>query len=286
MTGAQLGSQKLTFNPQTLVGGRFKVPIKTAGAISLIIQAILPILVHCSKDSQVIITGGTDVQWAPPIDYIHHILFPVLHKMGVRTELELSQRGHYPRGGGLIKLAVKAPIKLVPLSETSVSSLKQIRGISHCVKLPSHVAIRQAEAAEKELKQQGIDVSDLDISVESYPKTEDPHLGPGSGITLWGEYENSFRVGGDALGARGIRAERVGQNAAQRLGAELQAQVPIDIHMADMLLPWAVMTDGETTFLTRPLSSHSRTGIELAHILTTRRIQVHEKDPNVIVACS
>src|SRR6185503_10585978 len=41
ITGANLGSQQLTFNPQTIRGGRFHFAIGSAGSVTLVLQTVL-----------------------------------------------------------------------------------------------------------------------------------------------------------------------------------------------------------------------------------------------------
>ena len=71
-----------------------------------------------------------------------------------------------------------------------------VEGISHCVKLPSHVAQRQAAAAKQRLSSRG--VGDVDIAVETYPVDRDQHLAPGSGITLLMKSRSGAVIGADS----------------------------------------------------------------------------------------
>ncbi len=44
------------------------------------------------------ITGGTDVPWSPPVDYLKHVTLYALERMGLKVGLEIKRRGHYPQG--------------------------------------------------------------------------------------------------------------------------------------------------------------------------------------------
>lgn len=286
LEGGHLGSQQIMFEPSELRGGQYTIEVGTAGACSLIVQAILPVLAFCKEPSQVIIKGGTDVQWAPPADYLVNVLLPVLREIGVNAALTLKRRGHYPRGGGEIRLETRPSTILVPFLHVEAGRVTRIDGNSHCVRLPSHVAARQANAAIDELKRRGHGQVVGTIHQETYPPDADLHLGPGSGITLWGELAGGTRVGGDALGAPGLKAEEVGRRAAQSLIAELEAEVAVDTHLADHLIFWAALNPGVTRFLARPLSSHSTTMIELMHNLSGRSFSVIPRKGAVEVVCA
>ncbi|MHA1839436.1 MAG: RNA 3'-terminal phosphate cyclase [Candidatus Ranarchaeia archaeon] len=281
--GMYLGSETIVYFPGALRGGDFSIPIKTAGAISLVIQAILPVMAFSTKTSTVTITGGTDVKWAPPIDYVRYIFLYYLSGLGLDNSFRVICRGYYPKGGGKVFLKVKAPTDLKPFHLTSTGQLRKISGISHCRRLPAHVAKRQAEAAEKELIKAGLGDVDIKINIETSNSDSYTSIGPGSGITLWAEYNSGARVAGDALGSKGVPAEKVGVEAAKQLIKELRANAPIDSHMADMLIPWAAIIGNHSIFRTRALSSHSRTGIALVKKLTNREITITEEAGSVIV---
>ena len=171
--GAFKGSKELIFKPRERRCGKFRFDIGTAGSISLVIQAILPALVFAPCKTIVEITGGTDVAWSPPIDYVRFVLLPILSKMGVKADVKIIRRGHYPRGGGHVILIVE-PVenKLKPINEIEFGNIKEIRGISHCVKLPKHVAERQAKSAKEFLRKFKIDVP-IEIDLEYYPPEKD-----------------------------------------------------------------------------------------------------------------
>lgn len=136
VTGAVKGSTELMFRPGRIGCGEFRFDIGTAGAVTLVIQTILPILVFAPCRSVVTITGGTDVPWSPPIDYVRFIMLPILSLFGVKAEVRLIRRGHYPRGGGEVVLTVE-PSKLRPVEVIEFGDLREVRGISHAVRLPA-----------------------------------------------------------------------------------------------------------------------------------------------------
>src|SRR4030042_653528 len=70
VTGVHLGSQALTFRPRTPQGGHylFDVAEKTgsAGAVTLVAQALLPPLLKAGSPATVILKGGTPLPRRPP----------------------------------------------------------------------------------------------------------------------------------------------------------------------------------------------------------------------------
>ncbi|WP_297500742.1 RNA 3'-terminal phosphate cyclase, partial [Thermococcus sp.] len=95
---ARVGSTELEFIPGRAEPKNIRVPIKTAGSITLTLQALLPAMAFVGGSFE--ITGGTDVPWSPPIDYLKGVTLFALERMGLKVEIEVKRRGHYPKGGG------------------------------------------------------------------------------------------------------------------------------------------------------------------------------------------
>ena len=258
ITGLEIGSTQLTFRPTERRSGNFRYDIGTAGAISLVLQAVLPAAVLSPGDIRLEISGGTDVSWSPPIDYMREILIPMLIRLGLDIEIIQKKRGHYPRGGGMVDCKIKHVNEIRAINALDFGNLVGIGGISHCVRLPSHVASRQASSAKADLKDIKADIAILE---ESYPKGNDSHLGPGSGIVLWAESDTGFRLGADALGERGKSAEVVGREAAQQLKQELISGRPVDSHLCDMMIPFLALADGNSTIGVAKITSHLKTNL-------------------------
>jgi len=232
---AKVGSTVLEFVPGRVEAKHIKVPIKTAGSVTLVLQALLPAMAFVGGSFE--ITGGTDVPWSPPIDYLRHVTLFALKKMGLEVKIEVRRRGHYPKGGGLVVGEVKPWKEKRPLVALKWHKINRFTGISHATNLPPHIAERQAKSAEETLKS----FYSLPVEIE---REVSHSLGPGSGIVVWAETD-SLRVGGDALGKRGKPAEVVGKEAADELIKQLPSGMAVDKFLGDQLIPFLAFTGGE-----------------------------------------
>ena len=262
---AYVDSTRIVFRPRKRRSGDFYFDIGTAGSVSLVIQAILPVLLYGDSGSKVTIRGGTNVPLSPPIDYMIHVFNYNIKHMGVEAEIKLHRRGHYPRGGGIVDLIV-VPLKetLKPIDIIKRGKPVKLHIISHCVKLPSHVAKRQANSAYNILSK--LLDSEPIIDIESYPPDRDPHLGPGSGILVYIETDNSIRLGGDSIGERGKPAERVGEEAALSLLEDYETGMAFDKHMGDMLIPYLFLAKGTSRIGVTKITTHLLTAIEITRM--------------------
>ncbi len=233
--GAKVGSTVLEFIPGKAEPKHIKVPIKTAGSITLVLQALLPAMAFTGGSFEV--TGGTDVPWSPPVDYLRYVTLFALGKMGLRAEIEVKRRGHYPKGGGLVLGRVERWEERKPLAVLEWRKIDRFAGISHATNLPAHVAERQAKAAEERLR----NLYSVPVEIE---REVSRSLGPGSGIVVWAETD-SLRLAGDALGKRGKPAEVVGREAAEELITQLTPRKAVDRFLGDQLIPFLAFAGGE-----------------------------------------
>jgi len=245
VTGCHLKSTRLGFIPGKIQGGNYDMDIGTAGSISLFLQCLMPALMHAPGTVRIKITGGTDVQWSPSIDYLRFVTLEALRKMGYDCDIKLITRGYYPRGGG----CVEATINMSSLNHADFEGNKcsHIDGISHSSGLPAHVAQRQAASAGKVLHEHGYE-SRILTEVNDHPSI-------GSGITLW-----CGAAGGIALGKPGLKAEKVGEIAADTIIDELRSGAGVDEFLADQLIPYMALAKGGS-FTTRMISLHTKTNI-------------------------
>lgn len=273
--GDKVGSMEIYFEPRKRRPGNYRFNIGTAGSISLVLQAVLPTLLFSNGFSRLEIIGGTDVSWSPPIDYMRLVFVYNLKLFGVSIDIKIIRRGHYPRGGGRVIIDIE-PVrdKLRSIDLVKALGIKYIRGISHAVRLPSHVAIRQARSAEEYIREK-IGVAP-EIEIETYPPNKDPHLGPGSGIVLYAETKCGSRIGSDSLGEKGKPAEKVGREAAEKLVSELSTGMAFDKHMGDMLIPYMFLADGISRAGVSNITLHTLTAIEVARkFISEARVKIN-----------
>jgi RNA 3'-phosphate cyclase len=260
--GLKVGSMELEFHPKKIKGGKFNLDIGTAGSVTLVLQALMIPSLHADGKVEVTITGGTDVRWSPPIDYLRFVTLPILERFGYRGRIQLIRRGYYPTGGGEVKALIEPAGHMDRIMLMEQGSVVAVKGVSHChLDLEkARVARRQARSARPLLYNKLANIGfagDIDIKQE-HAKA----LSYGSGITLWIETENSI-LGADSLGERGKKAELVGLEAARDLIRELDSKVPLDRYMADQIIPYLALAGG--TVKVSEVTKHTETNVEVVN---------------------
>ena len=254
VSGVEVGSEAITFDPESVTGGSHSIDVGTAGSVALVFDTILPLAVRAREPIVLAATGGTDVKWAPPIDYHRFVKLPALHRWGLESRLEVHRRGFYPKGGGKATLAAE-PARGGQITVTDRGGLESIavHSIATADLEDADVAERQAAAAQERLE----DVVPVAVDTSSTHTEADS---TGSVVLLVAEYEHS-RAGFSALGEPGKPAEQVAAAAIADFEAFDRAAGAVDPHLADQLLPFLAERGGEIT--TTETTTHIETAIDL-----------------------
>lgn len=271
--GAELSSSSLLFSPNAVIGGDYSFDVSekqgSAGSTSLVLQTILLPLCLAAGPSRITVIGGTHVPWSPSFHYLRSVFAPMLSRMGVSVDLGIERWGWYPIGKGMITAHVRAVKKVPPIMIGDRGRLVRVSGVSAISNLPGDIAVRQRDEAVKALAQRGI-VAEIDI-------ISAPSSGKGTLVFLLAEFEN-MKVGFDALGAIGKRAEEVADEACHALFDYLDTSGALDPHLADQLIPYLALARGSSKFTTSRITRHLLTNIWVVKQFVDADVQVEGKE--------
>lgn len=252
VTGVEPGSSRIVFQPGEIRGGSYAFDVGTAGSVTLVLQACLPVAFAATEATRLQIVGGTDVQWSPPLDYFARVFLPLVRRLGGQADLLSHRRGYYPRGGGEVELVVQPTPSWSPLLLSDPGAVERVRGIAHASNLPADIPGRMKQAAIRGLH----GVSDVKVEERVYPGED--AVGQGGACVLWVEREHAL-LGADSLAERGKSSERVGEEAAAALQAEILSNATVDVHAADQIVAYLALADRPSSFFVREVSAHLRT---------------------------
>ena len=285
LEGDHLGSQALTFAPQTPPQpGTYFFDVSdaaqggSAGAVTLIAQTVLLPLALASGPSNVLLRGGTAVPMSPPVPYLEHVYLPTLFEMGVKARLTHRVWGFYPPGGGEIQIEIAGAATLRPIDLVERGAPERVEGTAFAAKLPSHIPQRMSDRARRVLGGAGFSRVDVEAQHVTSP-------GIGTGLFLLARYAQS-RAGFVALGRRGLPSEEVADAACRELLQHHYTGAAVDLHLGDQLvLPFALATGvsrASVSHITRHLLTHVWV---VAHFnLPLPRVEGDEGQPGMLVS--
>lgn len=124
--GAEIGSTELVFRAGKLKCGAYQFAIGTAGSTGLLLQTLLPALLHADGPSTLRLEGGTHNPMAPPFEFLDRVFLPVLRRMGADVKISLLQSGFAPVGGGVIECEIQSCSKLTSIELHEHGELKSM----------------------------------------------------------------------------------------------------------------------------------------------------------------
>ena len=272
--GDKQGSTELIFFPGEIKSGDYVFDIGTAGSTSLVLQTLIPAIVFSSTQflrgkkwqtegkgdgesfsqgkTSITLTGGTHVPFSPSYHYLAEVFVPMLKLLGILMHLSIHSYGFYPKGGGKVSAEIFPAIATKPLRALERGEIVRLKGYSAVGNLPLSIAERQKNAlAEKIYPQRYL----LDIELLNVPAH-----GQGTFAFLASESEHSI-AGFTALGARGKKAEAVGEEAAMEFLDYYSTGAALDLHMADQIVLYLSMCEEESVFTTSRITEHLMTNL-------------------------
>jgi RNA 3'-terminal phosphate cyclase (ATP) len=280
LEGAELGSPTLTFTPRASPqSGEYAWDVAearrggSAGATSLIFQALLVPLLLAEGNSRLFLRGGTHVAWSPPFNYLKMVYLPTLSRMGIEARADIEQWGWYPIGGGVMRSQISGTGHALPgmasLDLTERGRLKRLYGISALSNLPGHIAERQKRQATRVLEREGF-----------HPQIEivdAPSRGQGSVFFFLAEFEN-VRAGFTSLGRKGKPAERVAEQACIEFLRYYESGAALDQHLADQLILPMALAEGQSSLTTCRITQHLLTNIWVVEQFLKTRFRVEGEE--------
>jgi RNA 3'-terminal phosphate cyclase (ATP) len=282
LTGNDLHATSITYTPPSAsstgttdysVDRHVTQDIGTAGSISLLLQAALPValLSTAGASTRLRLLGGTNATMAPQYDYWERVFLPVLtEQCGLPLDAIQAQvvtRGYFPKGGGHVIVQVQGldqPLRPVQLVERGQLQSIHLRAF-HAGKLPRHLAETMAQAATTVLQTTGLLTSTTSLTVEIV--TERAAVGNGLGVLLVATTSTGCRLGGSALCGRGQDAGTTGLQAADELVQAWRDGGCVDDWLQDQLVFFMALAEGRSRLVTGSLTLHTRTALWVAEEL-------------------
>ncbi|HEY8567691.1 RNA 3'-terminal phosphate cyclase [Microbulbifer sp.] len=262
ISGDELGSTEVIFQPGKVNSGEYHFAIGSAGSTTLVFQTILLPLLLAEGTSELSLEGGTHNAYAPSFDFLEQTLLPVLAKMGLRVDVALERYGFYPAGGGRWRARIFPANNPQSLELTERGRLLKTEAMVTSSQLPRHIGDRELRQVKK--KCHWPDENLVYRNVES--------VGPGNLVSLRVCTEHITEMF-EVAGEKGLTAERVAGRAIKQLSRYLESGVPVGEHLADQLLLPMVLGKGGRFSTVEP-SQHLLTNISILRQLTGTEIEI------------
>ncbi|KAI6652907.1 RNA 3'-terminal phosphate cyclase-like [Oopsacas minuta] len=275
LEGAELLSQEIVLNPESIIGGDFYSDVKSAGSVMLLLQIALPCLLYASKISSVILKGGTNASFAPQVDHTHLVLCPISKIFGINFDITIKKRGFFPKGGGEVKVDIEPVKKLNCVSLQEMGEVLEITGVSFVAgRCPPKVLHTMTDAAEALLTKSLPGVK-LTINRQQHPHAMDT----ASGLVLCAVTSTGCYIGGSSLGSPSELPEGTGEKAALELLDSLEHKACVDKWTQDQLILLMALAEGKSVVRCGPITLHTETAVYIAEKMLGAKFEIKPVDP-------
>ncbi len=269
--GGAIGQDSLTFTPGEIKSGLVMFTSQNSNNIGQTLTTVFPALARQKSPSLLKLQGVTHLAGMPTVDYLAECYFPLLSQMGGHYDFHTGQRGFYPVGGGKIQLDIHPAVQHKPLKLLERGALIKRKLTVINANLPGHIAERELAVAHSRL---GWPAKECHIVFDNSPTT-------GNVINLALYYENlNMLVSG--VGQRGVRAEKVAEDATAELIEYMQSVFPVSEKLTyQLIIPMLALGGGE--FLAPPLSQECQVLLNLAEAFAPGHVAARPQNDGTVV---
>ncbi|KAH8396026.1 hypothetical protein KR222_001902 [Zaprionus bogoriensis] len=272
VTGNTLFSTQLEFTPRSIVGGTYKVDTQTAASITLIYQMVLPVLLFSNKASSIEVSGGTNVAFAPQVEYMQQVLLPNLKHFGIGYELKVLQHGFYPRGNGRCQLEVEPLRALRAIQLTDFGQFQSVQGFAYYAgRMPKCIAFDMQHSAKREIHRLW---PHQECSIKVFKHSPDKARDSCTGIILTAHTSAGCVLGAATVGEKHVDGHMIGSNASCELAGYIKHEICVDTHMQDQLIVYMALAQGRSSMLAGMLTKHTKTAIYVVEQMTDVKFEI------------
>ncbi|CAH8608351.1 unnamed protein product [Heterobilharzia americana] len=253
--------------PGPIISGCYEADAKTAGSVSLMLQAVAPILAFAPSHSELLLRGGTDASFAPPIDYM--------------------VQGFYPLGGGIVKVST-SPVQdsLTPISLLDPGSVKLLFGYTFVAgRVPVKVAHEMKDEASRCLREL---FPSCPINIDSFRESDNRCQGNVATFMFVMQTSTDCLLAVSGISSpRGPHHRQLVSEACQSIYNYAKIGACCDDHMQDQLILPMSLAKGKSQIRIGPLTMHTKTCIYVAELMLGIKFEITElNDGCSIVSCN
>lgn len=233
LSGNDIGSDTISINHwMNTPEDTRAVGISTAAALSLVVQSLQNYVIASKQPISIELQGGgTHVNWAPTIEYLQYVTFPVLKKFGLEGRITIDRVGFYPKGGARIS------VNLFYSPSNKAVELKATDQIGNpLLYITSSEALRKPQVPERIVQTIKKSIPDVQETIGYYQSP------PGIAATL---VQPGLIPQGTCLpGKKGLPAEKLGKALLDEF-LDFRQHAIMDPYLSDqVLVPLAFARSG------------------------------------------
>ena len=291
--GDYLGSLELNYMPNEIFGGEINIDVKSAAALTLLLQCLVLPLCFAENETRIKMTGGTDVPSSPSFDCYTNTILPMFLRYA-DIQIRMIKRGFFPAGSGEIEALISPKYKLSAFNSfITFKNLinKNSMPVIFCKKGVLKALNASINCANK-LKKEKILERLSDTIINSFETSGYENLNlineytesssPGFVITLWATFQNQDSPEDITLQVHHVSKkdtipEVLARTAVNELIALIESESAVDSFLADNIIPLLALSGGKIKV--SEITEHTYTNIYYIEKFTDTKFKI---DNNII----
>jgi RNA 3'-terminal phosphate cyclase (ATP) len=261
---AGVGAREILYRPGPAIrGGTFEWDIGTAGSATMLAFTLLPLTLYAGGPTRIAVHGGLFQDFAPTLFHLEQALVPLLNRMGAAIRIHMERPGYVPKGGGRLIVESEPLVRpLRPLNLPEQGRIEGIRGVALASHLESaRVAERMAGRCREGLRSRGLDSAEIEI-VE-----DESAVQKGAALCVTAETDTGAVLSADRAGKPGRPSEEIADTVVRELFEDVAAGATVDRHLADQLILFAALADGESRYRIPMHTDHVQSNLWLVETI-------------------
>ncbi|MFX1338633.1 MAG: RNA 3'-terminal phosphate cyclase [Promethearchaeota archaeon] len=285
LSNCEVGTTELSLIPKKKYKNKINLNISTAASIGLLLQPIqiASLGLKITDHIEIFLNGGgTFGKWAPSLNYLQKVTYPLFAKAGLMIDINIQKHGWYPKGGARVNCVIKPrKMTLEPVNLTELGNLDLIQGeiiiTNQLRRTKDNIAESVRKALIRTLKRNLKIDTDIQYSwVDS--------ISPGIGLSLWSESDTGAIIStGTILGEKRLSSEKLGTMAANEILKYIQNDIPVDNYLSDQLIPLMAYIGAPSSIKVLEITSHTRTNLDLITLFTNRENRIIKERKGFII---
>lgn len=283
LTGDQLYSTELCYDPPSSdfqgENEDFLCEIPTNGATTLLAQIALPVALFRQKQTRLDLKGGTNADFAPPIEYYQSVFLAHLERL-FKIQIEckvLKYCYNFPQGGGHIRLKVQPaqrPLQAINLVLNEADEF-QVDDISIIASTAGKVARRVAD----QMSSAASDVLRKTTRIDTRHHDHNKAAGNGSFVFIKANISKdsiSSLLATSSQGSPKESPKETGRRTASALLKQLDDKSAlVDEYAQDQLIIFMALAAGKSRLqVGQELTLHTQTAMHIVELLTSARFEI------------
>ena len=283
-TLAELTNSQLS-NCKVGTKDNIKVNIGTAASIGLLLQPLQVASLGFKKPEKIELLlngGGTFGKWAPSLNYLQKVTFPIFKNSGLDFKVQIQRHGMYPKGGAKVNCKIfTSKQELKPINITELGNIDLIQGeiiITNDLRRPRNNIVDKIRKSISQKIRAQLKIP-TDIKYEWVNSSSS-----GVGLSLWAKSDSGAIIStGTLLGEKNHSSEKLGSIAVKELLKYINNEIPVDNYLSDQLIPLMAYVRKPSRIKVLEITSHTKTNLELIKKFLERDYNIRKEKNGYVI---